>query len=290
MADVVKWLTSTCGVPREVVPLLWADAPAIKRFHYEVTHEAFVREILRDWHGNDDSGDDWERSKSELMAKYDIVNEDLDSVENLWLCGKCLFCGECFDNSASPAILQRSSELQRRERVTNAKRLFLQHVRAKHLTSIENGRTASLMKRGEEIMDTKKQEAESAALRDGIGFFRKLENKGPIAGNSNICADATGRSRNVRKKRPPRFWCELCSENFTTSTFAMSRHARAHMSDDFIVVSKIRSGASRGQSRPEQHVYNEQLGRYFSGSDASTCSIVLPESMPFEDNELRCRN
>jgi len=90
------------------------------------------------------------------------------------------------------------------------------------------------------------------------------------------------RTRNCSK-----FYCEICKIHYTTRIKAMVAHALAHERDDFIKVGKV---PGKNLWRPEQHLYNNSIGKMYHGPDARLERIIIPQSYrSISDDQITCR-
>ena len=106
-------------------------------------------------------------------------------------------------------------------------------------------------------------------------FFRKTRKSGPIPSG--------------RRKHQNKFHCFRCNINYATSLTAMIDHAEAHKKDDFVFVGKIKSGSFAGAYRPREHIFNNDTGKFFHGSDALLHEIKIPLSMKTDEKHIVCR-
>lgn len=87
-----------------------------------------------------------------------------------------------------------------------------------------------------------------------------------------------------------KYRCQLCHENFETTTQAMCRHRDAHQNGDFIKIHQkvLKKGTVL---LPHEHFYNHRSQQYIIQNDCTLHKIIPPEGAKIveEKQELRCR-
>eukprot|EP00396_MALV-II-16_sp_LP-1_P000191 gene191-330_t len=286
--NVVQWLESGCGIARELIPALLSREPQVKRLYHCLTREAYVRDCVSDWTTGREAAGEIAQKKAALMAKCDVDNEGLNTIEHIYAANTCAICDApgFYAEMASGAICLPVSEKAR----ARAKRAFAQHVAAAHAGGVECAAVANMVKRGEAWFAQKKRDVEEELLLQHAGVFRKLKNCGPVPQKKQREEDDPCANRNKRKKRTDQYYCEQCEVSFCTSVQSMCRHAQAHEMGDAIIWFKIRSGANEGRLRPEQHWMCEATGRYSGGTDSYCHQIHIPADWEGTPSRIVCRH
>jgi hypothetical protein len=81
----------------------------------------------------------------------------------------------------------------------------------------------------------------------------------------------------LKKRGKPKHHCKLCNKHFSTSLFAMGRHAGEHRNNSPIKLYEVKNSTS--DFRPEERIWNSSLRERFPGSDAHLVSAEPPSDM-----------
>ena len=90
-------------------------------------------------------------------------------------------------------------------------------------------------------------------------------------------------------KTEKKWKCKKCGLDFKTSIGAMGRHIKAHERNFPTKVYRTKK-AKNPVLRPQEHIWDKSLGRYFEGSDAYLHDIIHLDGILQEDGLLHCRN